>query len=97
MATGGRVPGVVEEDGAELCAVVVARQDEAAVHVGVPARLEDQQLADPIVIAERRRATLEHRRPLQQRCAARDDAERLAGGVVVGRLDLHAHEPSRHG
>ena len=89
VAAGGRVPGVVEEDRAEMGALVVAGQHEAAVHVGMAAGLEDEQLADAVVIAERRRAPLEHRRPLQQRCASGDDAKRLAGGVVVGGLDLH--------
>ena len=39
----GRVALVVEEDDAEIGAVVVRRHDVAAVHVGVAARLEDQE------------------------------------------------------
>ena len=38
-----RVAGVVEEDDAEVGAVVLGRHDVAAVHVRVAARLEDEQ------------------------------------------------------
>ena len=42
MAARGRVAGVVEEDDAEIRAVVVRLADEAAVHVRVAARLVDE-------------------------------------------------------
>ena len=44
VPAGGRVAGVVEEDDAEIRAVVLRLGDEAAVHVGMAARLVDKQL-----------------------------------------------------
>ena len=48
MPARGRVAGVVEEDDAEVGAVVLRLGDEAAVHVGVPARLVDEQPAQVV-------------------------------------------------
>ena len=85
----GRVAGVVEEDDAEVRAVVVRLDDVAAVHVGMPARLVDQQAAyvvEPVVGVA---SLVEDRRPAQGIDAAGDDPERLAGSVVVDRANLH--------
>ncbi len=61
----GRVAGVVEEDDAEVGAVVVRRDDVAAVHVGVAARLEDEQAAHVVEAREGVAPALEHRAPPQ--------------------------------
>src|SRR3954454_12650242 len=81
-----RVARVVEEDDAEIRALVLRLGDEAAVHVGVPARLVDEQpaqAAEPL----RRVASLLEDRPATELLAG-DDSERLPRGVVVDRLDL---------
>ena len=87
VAARGRVALVVKEDDAEVGAVVLRRHDVAAVHVGVPARLEDEQAAVGVEVLERETAPLEDRRAVERRDAARHDPERLAAGVVVDRLD----------
>ena len=80
----------MEEDDAEVGALVVRLRDEAAVHVRVPARLVDEQLAHVVEPLEREAALVEDRGALERRHTAGDDAKRLAGGVVVGRLDYEA-------
>ena len=80
----------MEEDDAEVGALVVRLRDEAAVHVRVPARLVDEQLAHVVEPLERKAALVEDRGALERRHTAGDDAKRLAGGVVVGRLDYEA-------
>jgi hypothetical protein len=75
----------VEEDDAEVGAVVVRLGDEAAVHVGVPAGLEDEQLANLVEPLECEAPLVEDRGALEPRHTAGDDAKRLACGVVVGR------------
>ena len=87
VAARRRVPGVVEEDDAEVGAVVVRLDDEAAVHVGVPARLVDEQPAHVVEPLERVAALVEDRRAARRFDAARDDPEGLAGRVVVDRAD----------
>jgi hypothetical protein len=77
----------VEEDDAEVGAVVLGLGDEAAVHVGVAARLEDEQPADVVELLLREAALLEDRGAAKRVDAAGDDPERLAGGVVVDCLD----------
>ena len=54
VATCRRVAGVVEEDDAQIGSVVVRGHDVAAVHVGVPAGLEDEQPPDLVEALERR-------------------------------------------
>ena len=83
-----RVALVVEEDDPEVGAVVLRRDDVAAVHVGVTARLEDEQAAVGVEVLAREAAPLEDRRALERRDAARHDPERLAARVVVDRLDV---------
>ena len=87
MTARRRVAGVVEEHDAEVGAVVVRRHDVAAVHVGVAARLVDEQPADVVEPLERVAASLEDRRAPERLDAAGDDPERLAPGVVVDRPD----------
>ena len=77
----------MEEDDAEIGAVVVRRDDVAAVHVRVPARLVHEQSAEAIEVVAREAPALQDRRPLERRHAARDDAERLATRVVVDDRD----------
>jgi hypothetical protein len=77
----------VEEDDAEVGAVVLRLDDEAAVHVGVPARLVDEQAADGIQLLRREAPLVEDRAPLERRDTAGDDPKGLTGGVVVDRLD----------
>ena len=89
-----RVAGVVEEHDAEVGAVVVRRHDVAAVHVGVAARLVDEQPADVVEPLERVAASLEDRRAPERLDAAGDDPKRLATGVVVDRPDRGQPWPS---
>ena len=63
VAAGGRVARVVEEDDAEVGAVVVRLDDEAAVHVGVPARLVHEQAPHVVEPVVRVAALVEDRRP----------------------------------
>ena len=53
VAAGRRVALVVEEHDAEVGVRVVGRRDEAAVHVGVAARLVDEQPADVVEVRRR--------------------------------------------
>jgi len=81
----------VPEQHPEIGAVIVRGNEKAAVHVRVPARLVTQHPAHAIhllglrgVLAPRthgRAGNLDH--------PSLDDPERLAGRVVVRRLDLH--------
>jgi hypothetical protein len=87
-----RVAGIVEEDDAEVGAVVVRRDDMAAVHVRVTARLVDEQPPHVVEPLERIATLLEDRRAAQRLDAARDDPERLAAGVVVDGLDPHGRD-----
>ena len=88
MAARRRVALVVEEDDAEVGAVVLGVRDEAAVHVGMSARLVDEQLPHVVQMLEREAALLENRAPAERLDAAGDDPERLAARVVVDRLDV---------
>src|SRR5918992_1022061 len=87
----GGVAVLVPEQHAEVRALVVRRHEKAAVHVGVPARLVAEEPPDPVDLVGARGVLtpggdglardLEH--------ILLDDPKRLAGGVVVGRRDLH--------
>ena len=90
MTASRRVPGVVEEDDAEIGSVIVRRDDVTAVHVGMATRLEDDQPAHRVEVLEREAAPLEDRGALERRHTAGEDAKRLPTRVVVGRLDPHA-------
>ena len=83
----GREARVVEEDHAEVGALVVGLGHEAAVHVRMPARLEHEQPSHVVQLLGRETAALENRRPLERRRAACHDAKRLATRVVVDRAD----------
>ena len=63
VAAGGRVAGVVEEDDAEVGAVVLRLGHEAAVHVRMAARLVDEQLPDVVEVLERVPSLVEDRPP----------------------------------
>ena len=80
----------MEEDHAEVRAVVVRLDDEAAVHVGMPSRLVDEQTAHVVDALERVAALVEDRRPTQRLDPVRHDPEGLPCGVVVGCADLHS-------
>ena len=84
----------MEEDDAEVGAVVVRGNDVAAVHVGVSPRLEHQQAAEPVDALAREAPPLEDRRALEGRDSARDDSKRLAAGVVVDGRDPRAGHSS---
>jgi hypothetical protein len=77
----------VKKDNPEVGAVVLRLRDEAAVHVGVAARLVDEQPAHAVEVLGREAPLLEDRPPLEGRHTARDDPERLTGGVIVDRLE----------
>ncbi len=89
VAARGRVARVVEEDDAEVGALVLGLGDEAAVHVGVAARLVDEQAADVVDVLEGVAPLVEDRASGEGVDAAGDDAERLAGRVVVDRRNAH--------
>ncbi len=88
VAAGGRIALVVEEDDAEVGAVVLRLGDEAAVHVRVAARLVDEQLAHVVEMLQRKTALVENRAPRGRLDAAGDDPKRLAARVVVDGLDV---------
>ena len=90
VAAGGRVALVVEEDDAEVGAVVVRRHDVAAVHVRMAARLVDDEPAVGVEVVAGEPPPLEDRRARERRHARGQDPERLAARVVVDRLDVHA-------
>ena len=69
---------------------VVRLDDEAAVHVGVAARLVDEQPPHVVEPLECVAALVEDRRAVRGIDSAGHDPERLAAGVVVDRADLHA-------
>jgi hypothetical protein len=73
----------VEEHDAEVGPVVVRRDNVAAVHVGVPARLEHEEAADVVEPAGRVATALEDRAALRYGRPAGDDPKRLTAGVVV--------------
>src|SRR5439155_20072650 len=77
------VTGVAKEDHPELGAPVFRLRHESAVHVRVPARLEDEELADVIEVVECVAPLLEDRPAAQRRNAAADDAKGFAGGAIV--------------
>src|SRR6266513_3293099 len=77
------VAGGVKEDYPELGAPIFRLRHESAVHVRVPAWLEDEKLADVIEVVERVAPLLEDRPAAQRRHAAADDAKGFAGGVIV--------------
>lgn len=90
VAARGRVAVLVPEQDPQVCATIVGRHEETAVHVRVPARLvaeEPAHAVDPIA-APRVIAPVANGRPADLERGSVDDPKRLAGGVVVGRLDL---------
>ena len=99
VPTRGRVAVLVPEQHAEVGAVVVGRDDEAAVHVGVPARLLDEQPPDAVdgLGPGGVRAPFGHGRARDLERALAHDPERLARRVVVGRLDLHGVSATARG
>ncbi len=97
VAARRRVTLVVEEHDAEVGAGVVGLGDEAAVHVGVAARLVDEQATDPVEDLAGEPATLEHGRALERPDAAGHDPERLAARVVVDRRDVERDLVVAHG
>src|SRR5439155_26789503 len=85
-----------EEDDAEVGAVVLRLGDEAAVHVGVAARLVDEQPAEVVEARLRVAPLLEDR--LSPQGLTGHDAEGLAAGVVVDGADLeHAADLGTRG
>ena len=84
------------EQHAQVGAVVVGRDEEAAVHVGVAPRLMAQQPADAVDFLGRGGplAALPDGGTGNLDLALVDDPERLAGGVIVGRGDLHRRQSS---
>jgi hypothetical protein len=77
----------MEEHDAELCASVLRIGDESAIHVGVPARLEDQQLTNVVEVFEGVTTLLHNGGAAQRGHATADDAKRFAGGVVIDGAD----------
>ena len=87
VPTGRRVALIVEEHHAEVRPVVVGWGHEGAVHVGVAARLVDQQVPDGLHVGRCPGAARQHGVALEGWGAIGDDAERLTARVVVGRPD----------
>src|SRR5690606_4055522 len=71
----------------EVCAVVVGWGDESAVHVGVAARFLAEKLTHRVELGRGCgvHAPLCDSRAADRREPVSDDAERLAGGMKVGR------------
>jgi hypothetical protein len=96
VTTSGREPVLVPEQDPQIRAGVVGWGEETAVHVGVAARLQAQQLAKPVRLRVLAGAdpTLGHGGARQVDRRRRDDAERLPTGVVVNRRDSPERQPS---
>ena len=90
----GRIAGVVEEDDAEVRFRVLRLDDEAAVHVGVPARLVHEQPPNVVEPVVRVAPLVEDRRTLRRLYTVGDDPEWLTRGVVVDRTNFHKADPS---
>jgi len=75
----------VEEDDAQVGHGRL--RDEAAVHVGVAARLVDEQPAHVVQVLAGPAPPLQRGAALQRRDPVHHDAERLPRGVVVDRRD----------
>jgi hypothetical protein len=89
VAARGRVAVVVEEEHAELRPVVDGIGDEAAVHIGMAARLVDQELPHAVEVLGRIAPLVEHRLAGNRPDAPGHDPEGLTGRVVVDRCDDH--------
>src|SRR5690606_18723671 len=87
---------LVPEQRAEVRAGVVGRYEEAAVHVGVAARLVHQQLAEVVDVGGIG-AAFQDGGARDGGDAAGDDPERLARRVVVDGGDGHSSKPSGNG
>jgi hypothetical protein len=87
----GRVAVLVPEQHAEGGTLVVGRDDEAAVHVGMAARLVTQQPAQTVDTLRRRGALapLSHVRARDLPDVTDDDPEWLTGRVVVRCTQVH--------
>jgi hypothetical protein len=94
VPTGRGVPILVPEQRAQVGAFVVGRDEKAAVHVGVAPRLMAQQPPDAIDLLGRGGAltALSYIGPRDLHLALGDDPEGLAGGVIVGRRNLHRRQ-----
>ena len=79
----------MEEHDAEIALLVVRLDDEAAVHVRVASRLEDEQPPDVVETRSSVAALVEDRRSARRLDAAGDDPEGLAARVVVDGFDPH--------
>ena len=84
MSAGGAVTRVVEEHDADVAFVVDRLGHEAAVHVGVAARLVDEQPSNVIEVLRRVPALVEDGPSHQRYDSTAHDAEGFARGVVVG-------------
>ena len=86
----GRVAVLVPEQDTELGPFIVRWHEEAPVHVSVAARLVAEQLAHAVDLLRARRVLtpVPDRGARDLERAEIDDPKRLAGGVVIGRLDL---------
>ena len=71
----------MEEHHAQVTIGIIRRDDHPAVHVGVAPWLVDQEPAVVVEVGHGPRPAVEHRGALHG--AQVDDAERLAGRVVV--------------
>jgi hypothetical protein len=47
------------------------------------ARLEHQPTTNPVILGQKMRALLKHRRALERRCSTGDHANRVAAGVTI--------------
>ena len=68
----------MEEDDAEVGTIVVGLDDEAAVHVGVAARLVHEEPPHVVEPLQRIPPLVEDRRAARHLDSSRDDPERLA-------------------
>ena len=92
----GAVAGIVKEDHAKICTGIVRGRDEAAIHIGVAARLVDEEASNVVDICGSPQPTLAYSRTADLRRALDDDPERLTSGVVVDRVHFQHVVTSAH-
>ena len=87
MTTHGRIALVVHEEHTDLRLIVIGWHKNAAIHVGVAARLPHQHLAQMIVLLQRRSTSFQNVCAGKFWVPAHHNAEWLTRGVIVEHLN----------
>ena len=90
VTTHGGVALVVHEEHTDLCLVVIGWHQNAAIHVGMAARLPHQHLAHMVMLLQRRAASLQNGVARELGVAAHHNAEWLPRRVIVEHLNCSA-------